>query len=317
MTGKDTKPAGSRKLPAGASRPRDFGAPEPKPSRKVALDEVLRSLQDLVSNELAVEPAPRAAPEKTANIPAVATEAPAPVEPPTPAAADSMTIDFSPATEAAPANDPEPQVLTRARRRETRNPPNPLDARRHGHDDSPSTATASTESHSVTPAAAIPPGGLQQELPHLEPDPVHTPSALPAAPAQNLEPIITELPELEILPPTDAEPRPATAAAAPDHEHNHTPTDIPVLDDVVEEIEEVEAIALPVESDETTPFIASALPQGMDARKLAIQIAARLNVELRKDGKPVLSSDVIARLAHALEEALAKAAANMDNNAQK
>ncbi len=44
--------------PTRKPKPPDKGAPpEHKPSRKVALEEVLRSLQDLVSNELATEPA--------------------------------------------------------------------------------------------------------------------------------------------------------------------------------------------------------------------------------------------------------------------
>src|SRR3970040_1752516 len=43
--------------PTRKPKPPDKGPPpEHKPSRKVALEEVMRSLQDLVSNELAIEP---------------------------------------------------------------------------------------------------------------------------------------------------------------------------------------------------------------------------------------------------------------------
>jgi hypothetical protein len=46
-------------------------------------------------------------------------------------------------------------------------------------------------------------------------------------------------------------------------------------------------------------------------------VAARLNVELRKQGKRGLASDVIAHLAHLLEDALAKGRANMENSPPK
>ena len=47
--------------------------------------------------------------------------------------------------------------------------------------------------------------------------------------------------------------------------------------------------------------------------KLAIQVAARLNVEMRRGGKRGLNSDVITHLARILEEALAQAASNSEN----
>jgi hypothetical protein len=58
------------------------------------------------------------------------------------------------------------------------------------------------------------------------------------------------------------------------------------------------------------------LPPADAARRLAIQVAARLNVELRKSGQVGLSSDIITRLARLLQEALAKSAPNMENTPQ-
>ena len=61
-------------------KPPDKGAPpEHKPSRKVALEEVMRSLQDLVSNELSTDTTPPVEPPKrrrAADKPAAQTSAP-------------------------------------------------------------------------------------------------------------------------------------------------------------------------------------------------------------------------------------------------
>ena len=46
---------------------------------------------------------------------------------------------------------------------------------------------------------------------------------------------------------------------------------------------------------------------------MAIQVAARLNVELRRSGKRTLSSDIITRLARMLQETLAQSPSNVDN----
>lgn len=53
------------------------------------------------------------------------------------------------------------------------------------------------------------------------------------------------------------------------------------------------------------------------ARKVAIQVAARLNVELRRAGKRSLTSTVVTRLAHLIQEELAPLRANVDNNKAK
>ena len=279
MAGKDPKLGGASKTSAHASRPRDFGAPDPKPSRKVALDEVLRSLQDLVTNELNVEsPTTRAPDARAAKARAVK-----------PAAVDLEIATDHPAT---------------AGHRDTAAP----------QTDEPVTAVAPSPNKTVVA------GGMQQELPHLEPEPalkpeIATPASAPAEPqrtqrvADETESLDTELPELQAAP----TPETNTHHAPHTDDHNHTPTDIPVLDDVVEEIEELETAALPASGESTASLPLATLPEGMSARRLAIQVAARLNVELRREGKPVLSSAVIARLAHALEVALAPGDANREN----
>lgn len=98
------------------------------------------------------------------------------------------------------------------------------------------------------------------------------------------------------------------AVPAPPEELNWD--DIPVLEEAVEMLEETEA-------NETGHAVggpaAINLPPADAARRLAIQVAARLNVELRKSGQAGLSSDIITRLARLLQEALAKGVSNMEN----
>jgi len=284
MASKDEHPAGSARQPARAKRPRDFGAPEPKPSRKVALDEVLRTLQDLVGNELNVEtPAPaKSSSPRRRNVP----------EPP-PEVPEEIIL----AVEADPVTDTAHEALS---------PQEPI-----------TEIEITAPEEPPAPARAIPPGGLQQELPHLDPDksPPSPPVAESVKPAPDArdpdqEPIDTELPELERIAEPLAEPAPA-ATLEPETDHDNTPSDIPVLEDIVDETEEV---AIPVDEPGAALAGLGPLPQAADARKLAIQVAARLNVDLRKAGKPVLASDVIARLARTLEEALAKAGTKRDND---
>jgi hypothetical protein len=111
---------------------------------------------------------------------------------------------------------------------------------------------------------------------------------------------------------TPSDPAPTTmteAVPAPAEALNWD--DLPVLEEAVELVEEIEA-------DASAPGIgapkAAPLPPADAARRLAIQVAARLNVELRKSGQDGLNSDIITRLARLLQEALAKDASNMENS---
>ena len=309
-------------------KPPDKGEAAPKPSRKVAIEEVLRSLQDLVNNELSADtPKP-----ETPAVPAMgiaSLEAPVPASEisnafssaSAPVQADSSTnttIDLEVLPECAPETAAAPEPARSAKR-------------------------------------PLPPEGLQQELPYLEPEPTsETPVTAAVEPSSLLQepdfpgpelPGTDELDDRSIgnitgasatgtepagspgmsipasladdipaLEPVVSGPIPdiADAGASPALADADGLNDIPVLEDVVDLPEELESHPV---MDEPPPPVA-ALPAAQDGRRLAIQVAARLNVELRKAGQPGLSSDVIARLAHLLEETLAKGAPNMENSAK-
>jgi hypothetical protein len=147
-----------------------------------------------------------------------------------------------------------------------------------------SDADAPSAPPDAPPAASPTPGvhGMQAELP-LEP-------ALPRAAAP--------LSALPVEPTTPAVPGTEAVAVREDMTHWD---DIPVLED---------AVHIP---DTPTPGGGHALLPPDQARRVAIQVAARLNVELRRSGKRALASDVITRLARLLQETLAQAAPNVDN----
>jgi hypothetical protein len=315
--------------PTRKPKPPDKGAPpEHKPSRKVALEEVLRSLQDLVSNELATEPVKPAseavtttartnksstAQEPSATPTAITTDLP-PVIPP--AALESTAepvsgaidhqIPTQPATTVSGVVDELPDLGA----------------------EPPATSAAAATTDSKVPAE-----GLQQELPYLEDIP-SAPSAKPPAPTpeaadfQMPELTLADLPPENLPPgelplsevksdviaensaPADLAPAP-TIAATPAAVEEINWDDIPVLEEAVDLAEEIDAEGATPGASASVP---SALPPADAARRLAIQVAARLNVELRKSGQAGLSSDIITRLARLLQEALAKGTANMENS---
>jgi hypothetical protein len=261
---------------------------EHKPSRKVALEEVLRSLQDLVQNELSVEgkkprPEPAAPPARAAK-----------PEIPVPPVADEPT------PETAMYDGQEEEAITL-----------------EGIPENPAAATAAP----AVEQAAVPPEGLQQPLPFLDPVPKPAIAAATAAYSIEMETETATTPDAlsradEIadadtseIPGIDFEPSAPAVNTHPVEDDGHN--DIPVLDDAVDFVEEIELHAPETPASTNAPAMPPAIP---DIRRLAIQVAARLNVELRKQGRPSLSSDVITRLAHLLEEALAKAAANVENS---
>ena len=348
------------------SKPTDRGATAPKPSRKVALDEVLRTLQDLVQHELDVGSLPS---HQTSSPPAAEAEAAAaPAAEPT--TDDTLAIPVAETivleSPVLPPEDTAPTAAT---------PPPPPVATESTSAATPETLAAAAvpetiefESPAASPADSTPPAKamgvtaapvevdrpappartprrrasdreLQQELPYLDaPASMTTPAAAPevAEPKDSdlpgfdmaavdwspppAEPSVTrdaelsvatdELPSLtETSNPVAAEAAaPATSAPQGAAESLH---DIPVLEDAVDFHHEA------AHPPGAAPAAETALPAASAARRLAIQVAARLNVTLRKEGKPVLSSELIARLAHELEAALAKTTANMDNNGSK
>jgi hypothetical protein len=298
--------------------PPEKGDSAPKPSRKVAIEEVLRSLQDLVNNELSVD---ASKPEPTADA----------VPPGNPVPKSGISNPFPPAS-------------ARARTDAGENVPIDLEVL---PEIVPETAPTPPEPAHIT-KEQLPPEGLQQELPYLEPEAAIQTSATAAVEpspllvepefpspelpgtdelddrsvpdtidvkVKGIEPAGLSDPPIPASPADDIrEPEPVAsgpsletsgAGASPAVAHDDGPNDLPVLEDAVDLHDEPEPHQVPDESS---------LPAAQDGRRLAIQVAARLNVELRKAGQPGLSSDVIARLARLLEETLAKGAPNMENS---
>lgn len=276
--------------PTRKPKPPDKGAPpEHKPSRKVALEEVLRSLQDLVSNELATEPAklPGEATADASGKSRVADEQPAaPVA--SPQETETASEEVAPETESITLESL-PDLAS---------------------------ATPSTLVQRATSSHAIPAGGLQQELPYLDPQL----SELSDRQASGVSPVMPTAgdvadTETDTDTDTDIEAKPETSvqglameAQTPPDEINWD--DIPVLDEAVD----LHEVSVTNETNQAAGVVATtALLPADVARRLAIQVAARLNVELRKSGQAGLSSEIITRLARLLQEALAKSAPNMEN----
>jgi hypothetical protein len=290
--------------PTHKPKPPDKGAPpEHKPSRKVALEEVMRSLQDLVSNELAIEPVK---PPGEAQATAAKTKKTVPPEKP-PAARSAFSADVLP-TMSPVAVEPTAEPESTARDRAL--PTQPASAIPDVVDELPDLGAEPLTTLAEPPpgtASEVPLGGLQQELPYLEAGPLTSSASLPAPEAAETE-ASSFLPEL----------LPVDVAKTEMVADNNTPAstaeeinwdDFPVLEEVVE-------IDPDVAGHRTDPGGATTakLPPADAAHRLAIQVAARLNVELRKSGHGGLSSDIITRLARLLQEALAKGAPNMENS---
>jgi hypothetical protein len=263
--------------PTRKTNPPDKGAPpEHKPSRKVALEEVMRTLQDLVSNELANEP------EKPA------------VEAQTTAAKTKKT------------GSAEKQSATRPAVSAGKLPA------------APAVVAESTEEPSPPAGSGVPPEGLQQELPYFEAAPPASSAHPPEAAEPQVASFSLEKPpihEVKTGVAADSGASIDTAPATTAEKINWD--DIPVLEEVVEETDtdEIDQEMDPDSDIDAMGFapLAANLPPADAAHRLAVQVAARLNVELRKSGQTGLNSDVITRLARLLEEALAKAAPNMEN----
>jgi hypothetical protein len=304
--------------PTRKPKPPDKGAPpEHKPSRKVALEEVMRSLQDLVSNELATEPAPAsggaATPKKRRRTdrtqPAARADGP-------PAAVDDAEEVESITLEALP--DSAPESVTAAK--------------------SPLPGGKTAPAFSALPPSMAGAGGLQQELPYLDPlapPPESPPEPAAPAPPSSIPAAATAmdggrsglLPSRGITPSMEGRSAEREAvserglihgtnagAVLPPAETALTLSeenwdDIPVLEEAVDLSEEIDADV----PGHGAPSPSTVLPPAAAARRLAIQVAARLNVELRKSGQAGLNSTIITQLAKMLEEALAKGAANMEN----
>lgn len=259
-------------------KPPDKGAPtEHKPSKKVALQEVMRSLQDLVSNELAIDTEPA-------------------VEPPKRRRADKLAAETAPSAPEEKRDDEVDEVESITLES--------LPAL-------PTEIPAPAETQPVaTNKNKTDPSGIQQELPYLD--------ALPELPAEVPTPAVADTESPAALLPEAVAPNtssildfpapviPDQTPPAPAPEQALIPEnwdDIPVLEEAVDM----------ADINDTDEGQTAMLAHPGDARRLAIQVAARLNVELRKSGQPGLSSEIITRLARMLQEALAKGTANVEN----
>jgi hypothetical protein len=261
--------------------------PRHKPSPRHTLQEVLRSLQDMVRNELAaVEPRPVEPPPA----PAPPIRTPADIE-----AGLSQVLTVLPSQTGTPQDAATPSAPAAAI--EQPQPPPPA----------PAVPAAALEPEPLVLTPAPPPAPVTPEPPP-EPPPVRAAKRPQPADRQLKLPIFESAPPAEPVAPVaavHAEPAQAVPAEAP------VPDDIPVLRDAVfvPPTRPPPAPAPPVQ-------IEIPLPPPDTAREIAIQVAARLNVELRQSGRRGLSSEAILRLTQLLREALAQAATNVDNTPQ-
>ena len=173
--------------PTHKPKPPDKGAPpEHKPSRKVALEEVMRSLQDLVSNELAIEPVK---PPGEAQVTATKTKKTTPAEKP-PATRSAFSADVLPTI---PPSVAEPTAEPESIARDRALPTQPASAIPDVVDELPDLGAEPLVMLAEPPpgtASEVPLGGLQQELPYLE--------AAPLTPSANLPTPIPEAAETEV-----------------------------------------------------------------------------------------------------------------------
>ncbi|MBI5611459.1 MAG: hypothetical protein HY942_00100 [Gammaproteobacteria bacterium] len=285
--------------------------PKHKPSQKHTLDEVLRSLQDMIRHELADVPAHQ---------PADAARAPR-------AAGQDIHGDLEKALETL-KSDLEGSLL----RAGGSTPFQSLD----------SLLPALGTPPGATAPAVPPPFTPRKELPELRS--AHAPPPAAGATARKEQ---RDLPFLDAVVPT------GDAAPAPLH-HDHPSPSRPGLTDLAAQtatdrapvapddplvsatLSDAEAIAreaalladsIPVLTDavvfpdadgeiaaEAPAQLEAPLPSPDRARDIAIQVAARLNIEMRKSGRRGLNTPAIIRLAQLLRDALAQAQPNMDNS---
>jgi hypothetical protein len=279
--------------------------PKHKPSEPHTLDEVLKSLQDLIRNDLLEEekPPPPPKPPLDPSVPrkrgrprkeTIAPEASDPQPESTEdldAVLDSLTelvdrelrfddVSAADLADTVPASEP---------------PRHPLaldDMENQEQPDAPENESAAQAAEDLNP-----PEENQQEFaldlpfaPESESETVELPESEPAAPQEALP-----------FEPVGEAPTPAPADIPVEALPADTATqdDIPVLDDVV-----------------AHPQPEGAAPdESSDPRALAIRAVARLNIERRSRGEPPLEAATIDRLEQILREELERRTQNSDNTA--
>lgn len=293
-----------------------------KPNPKHTLDEVLKSLQDLIRNELLDDASsvrrPAAADEKSDSQAAVTTTADlgkehlASGDAPAPAA---ERLDLPQVIESLHALvtdelavDPEQSVGDGAVR--------DLATQDHGASalapETPGPEAQADDASLDGSPRPIPPEGLQEELPLFTPSaagaeiatydvpPAPAPDALPPealaeAVDHGTSANAFELAEPFSLPPARAVPSsdPALVPDAIERQALHA-DDIPVLEDIV----------LPPPSETPAPPPGALQLDPSQAHALAVRVVARLNIELRQSGERPLDARIIQRLERLLREAL-------------
>ncbi len=294
--------------------------PKHKPSQKHTLDEVLRSLQDMIRHELAGASSKKPVGDNTAAV--------------TPSA--NIHTDLEKALDAL-KSDLEDSLLHTGR-------PPPFESLESllpvlgAPPDSGARFKPQQDGRGSGAAVLMdpPPYTPRKELPTLRTD------RIPNAPARVNQ---RDLPYLDDITPAGGAPRPLREhppslsrpglAGVPTTNDDVNPQD-PLVSAAASDAEAIareEALladSIPVltdavvfpdaggESDvEETLQIEVPLPSPDRARDIAIRVAATLNIEMRKSGRRGLSTPVVIRLAQLLRDALAQAQSNVDNSDHK
>jgi hypothetical protein len=274
----------------------------PAPAKPTSLDDELAAI-DFTSDATAAPAEPAAADDfeiidLSNGVPTPSTDeipmeaAPAPV-------ADDFSVDFKPKKKPPAAPEPEPDDLA----------PPPWE-----EDDI-------QRAEPPTPTGEVSPGGLGESI-ELDlsisgaeefTTPVFETDDIDLAPAPDTEIIAPPPPpEPTVLAPAPKPKPPKPAAAKP------SPKDIPVLKNVAQAAPAQATPppappsppAAPAPDDftldfaPTTPAKPAAMPQ--DLNQMAVRVIAKLNIEMRKAGKPPLDAKTINRLQQLLREALEK-----------
>ncbi len=249
--------------------------PKHKPQKKHTLEEVLKSLQDLIRNDLIATQGVGAQPKPPA------------IEPPSPST-DSFDTALDTLDHLIDHELIEPVSHARAA-------PPPPDDELPENEDWPDDDTVINQSLAAEEALKANARGEDVSLPELTtpatpeaPRGVQNAFSFDALTADAAASDAEDRPEFA----TDAASEPNAAVETPDTPAPATPgtlDDIPVLHEVAHEI-----LSAP-----------GTLPTPEQARDIAVHVVARLNIELRKGGAQPLDPSTIDRLQKLLREALA------------
>jgi|SRR3990170_2789930 len=259
--------------------------PKHKPSEKHTLDEVLKSLQDLIRNDLIAADAPAAGgyenrpapPTAGAAVPRDAGDLDAVLQSLKDLVTNELTTIAATSIETVkPARDKKPRAPRGGVQVEL-----PLDGALPDHAPAPATAKAA------------PPAGIK---------------STPASAVESPRPAVTGAPTDE----TPGAILAAAATAAETHAPDNRPAAHPPRGPDPDNIPVLEDVALPPPGAEIAH-----LPTPDRARAIAIQVIAKLNIELRRRNERALDPKTIDRLQLLLQEALEQGTAYLGGDAKK